>query len=589
MQQGPSARKPGKVRQLISLAVLVLALSWAFYSAGEDAARYWLPKRQSAVLVIVAIPIAIPLSYLIHEAGHAIMGWLCGFTITSFGIYPGSRIWIIPWGRTRIFIGTDLRRAGLTLALSPKLEPSWWQWVGLFSGGVLANLLFGGLCLAIATYRSQINWFAFTFAAVNAIGVLNLLPIVIGKEPQTLYSDGFQIWRRIRGMSPAMRPLPAIQSLRAIRPLLQAVRDEVYLRYLLLIAAIEAVGLEMREYSSHLMAEVDSLTGDTPSVLLAISFLAKACLKELPKESDSRETDFQSAERLFQENHDERGALLVAWARAHVKHRNGESQGARTDVDALLSNPVVTRDRQLRSVLLAQRLILCTDPLSEDLVKLIEDYQTARRDSTNAQTDVSVYHAIGRYYAKRQDWSKAFQAYRKAIVAGEEIYWALDEQKLMQEFARTRSGLLQEANECTKQLGLPPLAAFNGSADEREEQERQEFALKLQHSRLWLKRALIVAVFDLLALACLSALFPGSRDISHSGSSANMGLLLFLAIASNILFFLVMFLFTLVFLVVRPFNSNIRTSFGQMLFVFAVCPWIVSVLIGIAGILGIPF
>src|SRR5205823_2623173 len=68
-------------------------------------------------MLLVALPIFY-LSGFLHEVGHAVMGWLCGYVVTSFGMGLGRPLWVGRCGTARVYgvplacpVGQTVRRS----------------------------------------------------------------------------------------------------------------------------------------------------------------------------------------------------------------------------------------------------------------------------------------------------------------------------------------------------------------------------------------------------------------------------------------------------------------------------------------------
>src|SRR5262245_56136385 len=93
------------------------------------------------LLAVVLYPILLA-SVFIHELGHAVMAWLNGFTVQSFGIGLGRPFWVFNLRGTRVYFGLRRLTSGLTFSQSRQVFTSRWRLASVFAGGVLANLSF---------------------------------------------------------------------------------------------------------------------------------------------------------------------------------------------------------------------------------------------------------------------------------------------------------------------------------------------------------------------------------------------------------------------------------------------------------------
>jgi hypothetical protein len=273
MRDDPPPLARGKLRPFIYLILLAVC---AIYCKDYLSTRFALGDWLGAGLVLLVFGLVLPISYLVHELGHALMGWLCGFIVTSFGIWPGRHSLTIPLGRTRMFIGTNLNRPGIALSFPARLYPGRWQWAGLLFGGILANVCVAVFGFLICGHLGRPGLIVLAFACVNAIGILNLLPFTVGKPPAQFSSDGLLILRVLRGVFLSERTLPGIGTLAALRSLSQNVGDRIFLAHLCSVAALEAVALRMKYYASSLITEAEQTIENRPPVSLTILALAKS-------------------------------------------------------------------------------------------------------------------------------------------------------------------------------------------------------------------------------------------------------------------------------------------------------------------------
>jgi tetratricopeptide (TPR) repeat protein len=531
-------------------------------------------------LVLLALALTVPISALIHELGHALMGWLCGFVVTSFGLWPGRHNLIVRWRKTRIFIGTNWRRPGLTLSVPARITPGCWRWIGLLSGGVFANLCVACFGFVTWVYLGRPGYILLIFACVNALGVLN-------------FSDGLQILRALRGVPLTHPVLPGILLLKQMRPLLEDIGDRVFLAHLCAFAAQEATALQMTRYASSLIAEAEQAIENQPPLSLAILALAKSCLHNQEGNRGVRDDELGRAQQLFHENRDAGGLLIVACARAEFRYSDGDPKSAIADLDELLLDPMVSREANLRRILSAQRWLARVDSASEDMDKLAEEFARDQSGRSASISDMAVWNAIGRYHAKRQDWSRAYECYRQGIKVGKEAHAALADRALQREFEEAQAGFIADMNECVEQLGMPAVVEpFQESVVAQKEREEVLLALKLQKSKRWLIRAGFVAILDLVGLVALFAFVVLDAILGpHEAARPPLGsfsIIIFVAIASHfVLGFFTLFV-SCVYLVLGRTGPRARPGFGQTIFVLVSCPWPITILVSIVDWLGIP-
>src|SRR6516164_2825991 len=99
-----------------------------------------MPMGILLLLAVFTYPILI-VSVFIHELGHAVVAWLTGFAVHSFGIGQARPVWVFNLRNTRVFFCWRGHSSGLTFAHPLRVFPSRRMLVAFYFGGVLANLL----------------------------------------------------------------------------------------------------------------------------------------------------------------------------------------------------------------------------------------------------------------------------------------------------------------------------------------------------------------------------------------------------------------------------------------------------------------
>src|SRR5207245_1322984 len=142
-------------------------------------------------------------SVFIHELGHAIMAWLNGFAVHSFGVGLKRPFLVLNLRGTRIYFG--LRGAatkGLTFAQPCRVFPSRWRLASYYAGGVLANLFFAlaAVCLLVLAPKKPafVIVTGFTVLWNASLFLTILMPIRAKFGGVRLRSDGMAILQLLR-------------------------------------------------------------------------------------------------------------------------------------------------------------------------------------------------------------------------------------------------------------------------------------------------------------------------------------------------------------------------------------------------------
>ena len=75
-------------------------------------------------LVLVALLPVLYLSIVVHELGHAVLGWLAGWRITSLGMGTGRPLLVLSWRGVRVYFCRNRPLQGLTFLYAPQLYPA---------------------------------------------------------------------------------------------------------------------------------------------------------------------------------------------------------------------------------------------------------------------------------------------------------------------------------------------------------------------------------------------------------------------------------------------------------------------------------
>lgn len=175
----------------VLLTVIVLRLVYYFQLSMGEAAGFESPELTRTCVLLA---LTLPLSILIHEAGHWILGVALGQTCSRFAIGPVEL--------AREAGGWKLRLVRIRLAGVVALVPSTfvrfrWQRALVAAGGPFASLVSGVVftALAMRSRTSSRFWFWCCCTQWSILFLASLLPARSGAS----LSDGCLIWEAIRG------------------------------------------------------------------------------------------------------------------------------------------------------------------------------------------------------------------------------------------------------------------------------------------------------------------------------------------------------------------------------------------------------
>lgn len=196
--QADRPKSSWKMRFVLLLQMLIGAALGAgsmlvLLRSGFTVAPPGTPKHWVLLTVVLSIPVAMVLTIVLHELGHAVLGRATGGVLLRFVVGPwrcarfrsGFR-----WTRVRSLKGIG----GFVQTLLPADERFRRSMSLMLIGGPLANLLTAALCAT--TFALGIAWQIQMFALILMlisllIGVVNLIPLRVGG----FMTDGLQLLR----------------------------------------------------------------------------------------------------------------------------------------------------------------------------------------------------------------------------------------------------------------------------------------------------------------------------------------------------------------------------------------------------------
>jgi hypothetical protein len=427
------------------------------------------PVGQWFVGLLALYPI-LYVSGFVHELGHALLGGWNGFTVTSFGLGTGRPFWVGRWRGSLVYLGLRRPLQGLTFWLTLRADPTRRQQVALLAGGVLANF---ALAAAAFLLWRLLPWggTVWAWAAVLNLagGVVNLVPFHTQIGTLRLRTDGGMIWQVLRGGALPPSAPERLQVAAALGPLLWVIGDHLGLYFRLLNAAVAWVELGDAGRAEALCAEAEALPLEPTPLTRGGAALVRAAVFRRTGRPDKCARALDSAEAAFREQGDKARLFLVSCARAELAAECRPAEGAPA-LDTLAGQELAAANPVLRMALLESRICArAALPGGEGVEELRAEYERGRPRVPSLTRDLCVYRALGRSYARRQDWACAEAAYREALAALRKLQAQLTDKADRECFARCQGGLLDEAGACLRQVGKPEeaekLAAFFAAPD----------------------------------------------------------------------------------------------------------------------------
>lgn len=374
------------------------------------------PTPLLPLIVTVWTLVGFYVSILVHEAGHALMGWLAGYRITSCGMGLGKIFLRLPLGRTCFFLGAVQPMQGITWAVYPHLYPPRRRAVLLLLGGVLANSLLAFVAAKLcAISHGPVLAFFVALVPINILfAVTNILPlhVMIGGYP--LASDGAQVLNTLRPRGAYVRPISP-SSLLSLRSLWEAVGDKTVLHTQLLSAASTCLALNDTNAAQPYLEEAEALpTPDLPA-LSGYTLYLRGIWHRTRKEMDEAVRYFADAERLFQSENCAALAYLTRLGRAETEDSEPES-----DDDLERTYPLLGVLRHGIEVRQAARY---SDTVHVEAA--LARYEAARRRIRSDSADYEAYLIVAQFRETNGDLGGATIAYEAALAAAKRLYDAL--------------------------------------------------------------------------------------------------------------------------------------------------------------------
>lgn len=475
------------------------------------------------LLHLLLLVLLLPLIVFIHELGHVIMGWLCGFLITSFGFGFGRPLWVWNWRGTRIYYCFGWRPMGLTFTFPGHPHLSRWQYVGMLLGGILAETCLLILFLVLWNVLSWGQAFWPKAAFVVAFGILCSLvpsPFKVGKE--TFFNDGALILHLLRH-GPASFGLAASPENQERRDFLRLIGDTIQLRVALLAEAYRVVLLGDREQAEILCIQAESMAAGHPLIVNAHCTTLRGQIALRAENYAVSASAFEEAEKSYQSLDDEDNLLYVLFARAELLIYQADVPGANAILDALECHPSIANNPDWKGTMIAAR-ILAAVRTGEVVDHLADAYEATMQEGPSPFNDLQLFPELAQFYARRENWPRAEAAHRNALAAAQKIHESIADPALQTCFRKSQEKLLAEVKNCLQRLGktqeaekldeLFALTAVEMKAQQSaEEKERRE--------RRYLRAGLILHAVNFLCILGTAGFIYARQDLiwPHVSSS----------------------------------------------------------------------
>lgn len=404
-------------------------------------------------LAIGLLAAILPVTYasvLWHEAGHAVMGRMAGFVVTSFGAGTARPFCVVRLGTTRAYLCLIRPVQGLTFAFMPRLIPGTGPFVCFLAGGILFNAALALLSLVALKWlpRGSVLWL--TSAGVNGLlAAFSLVPLPLRIGGATLQTDGASIWQTLRSGS-VITPHPVlIQTEAYFRPLWLSTGDHLAARLYRLFAAQAWACLDDPERAEAAFGEAQALPGPEPSWASALGELVRFQIELARGRPDAAAEALDAAEAAFHDDGNDVGLVMVRLNREVLRLAGGDAGGAAAALDDLTSHPLVVRHRRLAESLLVARLSARAAMSDVPVVnELLAEYRSWRPGE-----DLVVNGIVARLHARREDWASAEPAYRRSLAAIHALAALWTDPAERARFLDRRAAYFDEARHCFAKVG----------------------------------------------------------------------------------------------------------------------------------------
>jgi hypothetical protein len=521
------------------------------------------------LLVLLALLPIIYFSTFCHELGHAVMAWLGGGTVTSFGMGLDRPVWVADWGGTRVFFCRSGWLSGFTFALFPQLFPSTSQLVAYSAGGILAN---ASLALLGLLLWWTVPWgagFWLVLAGYNGLLVFaNLIPATVWVGKAEAHSDGAEIWRLLRTGGFNASIVERIYTLKGLRNLLEAVGDRRALSIYALRAAGAWLELGNAGEAERLCQEAHQFGGIEAGVWSSHAAYVRGRVAYGLGNKEEAARLFDEAESGFSRLNHPAGLFLVTLMRSTLFWQENPDE-VREALELLTNDPLTRVRPALRLALVTMRLEMAVTG-DQDVGGLQAEYENLRRRCPSSVGDLQVYAVLAGWHDRHDRWGPAAACYDRALEAARAIREALSDRHDRELFHEGQSELYAKAEACYERLeqtGAAKPAPLGLPSEELTPEQQRIQEQERRNRRRYEASALWAAVALILALGFIVAAVEPTRPSRRSLDLLLGGLVLLPFSAAT-------FLGGLLCLGLGPFVPFLRRSGGKWLQGLVVLLWL---------------
>lgn len=398
-------------------------------------------------------------SGFLHEVGHAVAGWACGYTPTSLGMGTGRPFLVFGWKGVRVYLARSRPMQGLAFLLHPAIIPDRRAAALTMGGGILANAALCGLFLVLAALLPAGKIFWHGAAVLNGtLAAVNLLPLAMRVGNMTLRSDGAQILLFLRDGLVEISPPVRVQNVGMLRPLWSEIGDHLGLYGNLTAAALAWSELNNFARAEQCFRDAESLPIDrTPFVEAYSAFIRAALCRRSGRFEEAQQAEEESRTRFEALSHP-MGQLLLELSHGELLLGEGRAAEAAAHLDRLAGEKELASRPGLAAALATARLCAHLEAGSEEAAGLYMQWDALRRRQRSPMRELAVYRAQGRAAMRNGNPVEAASHYGAALAVLRSLYEELLGAEGDEQFAANQADLLREAEAAYVAAGRDPAA-----------------------------------------------------------------------------------------------------------------------------------
>lgn len=530
------------------------------------------------VLVLAIFPV-IYVSHFLHELGHALCTRLAGLKVGSFGMGLGRPFWVGRWFGSKVFLCRDRPFQGLCFMIFSELDTHRWQKVLAFSGGILAHLaLTAGALVLCYLYPGQVLWQL--IAAVNALNFLvNLLPFTVSIGNVHYRSDGAHILAILARNYTRIPSGQALQALRQLRPLWEAIDDRRSLQTFLFGAAAVWYDLGDPEYSSRLADEAEDILPGKQTLNTAVFTALRGLSLAKQGSAEQALVALEEAETQMKKAGRPAGQLILDLFRGLVLHYLHQSDQAVEQLEALAASPLLAQRFRLRIALLEARIqVLCAVSDAKKLAPLRAEYEAIPARLRPDTTERDVYRSLGRFLLAQGAEDEAHRAFQRALAAVRSLDKSLIDPEDRERFRLAQADLLAEIQGSLQALGktaeAEEVARFFAASDQTEARQLDEQTRRARRLLRWGIGAWLVNLCVVLIVLGTSDFIEDLSKLTIKDAIRGLGVFKFLFVFVQSFAGLLTLIHGLVVWRLGKSQPRLRLRLGRNLLLLAAVTWL---------------